>query len=118
MLSVAVWVGEARETAPTSSRLRCVDAGKVRGREATSLVAATPSHRVLDLPVARARPGALERAARADGRVVLAGGLGPENVRRDRRRPAVGGRRSLVARASPGVKDHGSCARYIEEARR
>jgi phosphoribosylanthranilate isomerase len=59
------------------------------------------------------------KAAVAEGRVVLAGGLGPENVRAaiDAVHPwAVDAASSLET--EPGVKDHARVRAYIEEARR
>jgi len=54
----------------------------------------------------------------ADGRVVLAGGLSPENVREaiERVRPwAVDASSSLET--EPGVKDHARVRAYVEAAR-
>ena len=65
------------------------------------------------------RPGPLAtRAAEADGRIVLAGGLGPENVREaiEAVRPwAVDAASSLES--APGIKDHDKVRRYVEAAR-
>ena len=63
-------------------------------------------------------PGHLERARAAQGRVVLAGGLSPENVREaiELVRPwAVDASSSLETAA--GVKDHARVRAYVEAAR-
>ena len=75
----------------------------MRGREAALLRGGEEVARVLDLPWEGTDPDHWRTAARAEGRIVLAGRLGPDNVRDgDRRRAAVGGRRSLVARVLAG----------------
>jgi phosphoribosylanthranilate isomerase len=74
--------------------------------------------RVLDLPWGEDDPGHWERAATEDGRIVLAGGLGPENVAQAIAavRPwAVDASSSLET--SPGVKDHARVRAYVEAAR-
>ena len=74
--------------------------------------------RVVDLPWQEADPTHLERARTTDGRVMLAGGLGPENVRAaiEAVRPwAVDASSSLEV--SPGVKDHERIRAYVEAAR-
>jgi phosphoribosylanthranilate isomerase len=73
---------------------------------------------VLDLPWEASDPLHWERAAGAEGRVVLAGGLGPENVRAaiDEVDPwCVDASRSLEI--SPGVKDHARVRSFVEAAR-
>ena len=65
-----------------------------------------------------ADPGHLERASSAEGRIVLAGGLSPENVGEaiERVRPwAVDASSSLET--EPGVKDHDRIRAYVEAAR-
>jgi len=60
----------------------------------------------------------MERARSAEGRVMLAGGLGPENVRAaiEAVQPwAVDASSSLEV--SPGVKDHERIRAYVEAAR-
>ena len=99
-------------------QLYAVEDGKVRGRDAVLLREGEEVARVVDLPWQEADPTHLERARRTDGRVMLAGGLGPENVRAaiEAVRPwAVDASSSLEA--SPGVKDHERIRAYVEAAR-
>ena len=73
---------------------------------------------VLDLPWLEEDPCHWEEAAAVEERVVLAGGLGPENVRDAIAavRPwAVDASRSLEA--APGVKDHERVRAFVEAAR-
>jgi indole-3-glycerol phosphate synthase len=117
-LSVAVWVGEAGESPADLDQVHTVEEGKVRGREATLLRGGEPVARVLDLPWGEQDPAHWERAAAAEGRVVLAGGLGPDNVAEAIAavRPwAVDASSSLEV--SPGIKDHGRVRAYVEAAR-
>ena len=81
-LSVAVWVGEAGDSDADLDQVHTVEEGKVRGRDATLLRGGVGRSRaLLDLPWEEDGSGALaSSAARAEGRIVLAGGLGPENV--------------------------------------
>ena len=118
VLSVAVWVGEAEASDADLDQVHTVEEGKVRGREATLYRNGAAVARVLDLPWGEDDPAHWERAAAADGRVVLAGGLGPENVAAAIAavRPwAVDASSSLEA--SPGVKDHARVRAYVEAAR-
>jgi indole-3-glycerol phosphate synthase / phosphoribosylanthranilate isomerase len=117
-LAVAVWVGEASTSEADLDQVHTVEEGKVRGREATLFRGGEPVARVLDLPWGEDDPGHWERAAAAEGRVVLAGGLGPENVA-----AAVAAVRPWAVDASssletsPGVKDHARVQAYVEAAR-
>jgi hypothetical protein len=118
MLSVAVWVGEAGESEAALDQVHTVEEGKVRGREAALLSDGRQVARVLDLPWEGSDPDHWQAAARAAGRIVLAGRLGPENVREAIAavRPwAVDAASSLES--SPGVKDHDKVRRYVEAAR-
>jgi indole-3-glycerol phosphate synthase len=118
VLSVAVWVGEAGETAADLDQVHPRVDGKVRGRDAALLRNGVEVARVLDLPWQEDDPDHWARAASADGRVVLAGGLGPDNVRAaiDRVSPwAVDA--SSALEVAPGVKDHDKVRRYLEAAR-
>ncbi len=118
-LAVAVWVGEAGPSDADLDQVHTVEAGKVRGRDATLLRDGEPVARVVDLPWEEDDPGHWERAAATEGRVVLAGGLGPENVgvAIEAVRPwAVDASSSLEF--SPGVKDHDRVRAYVEAARR
>ena len=117
-LSVAVWVGEAASSDADLDQVHTVEEGKVRGPEATLLREGEPVARVLDLPWGEEDADHWERAAAAEGRVVLAGGLGPENVA-----AAIGAVRPWAVDASsslevaPGIKDHGRVRAYVEAAR-
>ena len=67
---------------------------------------------------AGADPGHLQRAQAAEGRIVLAGRLGPDNVRQavERVRPwAVDAASRLEA--EPGVKDHAKVRAFVRAAR-
>jgi len=117
-LSVAVLVGEAQETGADLVQLYPEDAGSVRGRDAVLLREGEPVARVLDLPWQEEDPEHWRKAARADGRVMLAGGLGPENVREA---IAAVGPWAVDASSSlesePGVKDHARVRAYVGAAR-
>ncbi len=76
-LSVAVLVGEAEETGADLVQLYEDDGGTVRGREAVLLREGEPVARVLDLPWQGEDPEHWRKAATVDGRVMLAGHLGP-----------------------------------------
>jgi indole-3-glycerol phosphate synthase / phosphoribosylanthranilate isomerase len=117
-LSVAVWVGEAGASDADLDQVHTVEPGKVRGRDATLFRDGRAVARVLDLPWGQDDPGHWERAASADGRIVLAGGLGPENVAEAIAAVhpwAVDASSSLEA--APGVKDHTRVRAYVEAAR-
>jgi indole-3-glycerol phosphate synthase / phosphoribosylanthranilate isomerase len=117
-LSVAVCVGEAEERGADLVQLYPDAGGGVRGREAELLRDGEPVARVLDLPWQGDDPAHWQAAARASGRVMLAGRLGPENVRE-----AVAAVRPWAVDASsslerePGVKDHERVRAYVEAAR-
>ena len=118
MLAVAVWVGETGPSDADLDQVHTVEAGKVRGRDATLLRDGEPVARVVDLPWGEDDPDHWERAAATEGRVVLAGGLGPENVGAAiaALRPwAVDASSSLEV--SPGVKDHDRVRAFVEAAR-
>jgi len=118
MLSVAVWVGEAGDAGADLDQVHTVEEGKVRGREAALLRAGEEVARVLDLPWEGTDPDHWRAAADADGRIVLAGKLGPDNVRAAVAavRPwAVDAASSLES--APGIKDHDKVRRYVEAAR-
>ena len=117
-LSVAVFVGEAEDTDATLVQLYQREEGRVRGRDAVLLRDGTHVATVVDLPWEEADSSHLDRARRVDGRVVLAGGLGPENVRDavETVRPwAVDASSSLESR--PGVKDHERVRAFVAAAR-
>jgi indole-3-glycerol phosphate synthase / phosphoribosylanthranilate isomerase len=118
MLAVGVYVGEAGGEATDLVQLYPRETGKVRGRDAVLLRDGRQVARVLDLPWQEQDPEHLQRAAATEGRVMLAGGLGPDNVRAaiDAVRPwAVDASSSLES--APGVKDHARVRAYVEAAR-
>ena len=117
LLSVGVFVGEAEDVGTDLVQLYPEKNGH-RGRDGILLRRGERVARVLDLPWEDADPAHWQRAARAEGRVLLAGGLGPENVRAAIAavRPwCVDASRSLEA--GPGVKDHARVRSFVEAAR-
>jgi phosphoribosylanthranilate isomerase len=117
-LSVAVWVGEAGESPAELDQVHARAEGKVRGRDAALLRNGTQVATHLDLPWGEDDPAHWERAAAAEGRIVLAGHLGAENVREaiERVRP-WGVDASSQLESEPGVKDHAKVRAYVEAAR-
>ncbi len=118
MLSVAVWVGKAGDSAADLDQVHTVEDGKVRGRQAALLREGVEVARVLDLPWEGTDVNHWRTAAEAEGRVVLAGRLGPDNVREAIAavQPwAVDAASSLES--APGIKDHDKVRRYVEAAR-
>ncbi len=118
MLSVAVWVGDAGESAADLDQVHTVEEGKVRGREAALLRRGIEVARVLDLPWEGTDPDHWRNAAAAEGRIVLAGRLGPDTVQAavSAVRPwAVDAASSLES--SPGIKDPDKVRRFVEAAR-
>jgi indole-3-glycerol phosphate synthase len=118
MLSVAVEVGEPTGADSDLVQLYAREHGKPRGRDAVLLRDGSEVAKVVDLPWGENDPSHLERARAAAGRVMLAGRLGPDNVRAavDAVRPwAVDASSRLEA--SPGVKDHELVRAYVAAAR-
>ena len=117
-LAVAVWVGTAGDSAADLDQVHTVEQGKIRGREATLYRAGEAVARVVDLPWGEDDPSHWERAARETGRIVLAGGLGPENVTAAiaEVQPWAVDASSSLERA-PGIKDHDRVRAYVEAAR-
>jgi indole-3-glycerol phosphate synthase/phosphoribosylanthranilate isomerase len=117
VLSVAVYVGEAGDDGADLVQLHAREDGH-RSREAALLREGEEVARVLDLPWEGDDPDHHERAAGAEGRIVLAGRLGPENVA-----AAVAKVRPWAVDASsrletsPGVKDHARVRAYVAAAR-
>ena len=117
MLSVGVFVGAAEDVGTDLVQLYPAENGH-RARDGLLLRAGEEVAKVLDLPWLEEDERHLERAAAAEGRVLLAGGLGPENVRAaiEAVRPwAVDASRSTEA--SPGVKDHDKVRAFVAAAR-
>jgi hypothetical protein len=118
VLSVAVFVREAAETPADLVQLYRDDGGAVRGREAVLLRDGEQVARHLDLPWQDDDPEHWRKAAEAEGRIMLAGGLGPHNVRAAIRavRPwAVDAASKLES--APGIKDHEKVRAFVREAR-
>jgi indole-3-glycerol phosphate synthase/phosphoribosylanthranilate isomerase len=126
VLSVAVFVEDMSETPADLVQLYRRENGHrsrdgVLGRNVPSnslLLAERPGARVMDLPWGEDDPRHLARAAAAEGRVMLAGGLSPENVRAaiEAVRPwAVDASSSLET--APGIKDHARVRAFVEAAR-
>ena len=118
MLSVAVRVGEPDEDGADLVQLYASEEGKVRGRDAVLLREGVEVARVFDLPWGENDPTHLDRARAAKGRIMLAGGLGPENVRAaiEAVRPwAVDA--SSALESAPGIKDHERVRAYVAAAR-
>ena len=116
-LSVAVFVEDVHDAGADLVQLHRRENGH-RSREAAVLRDGEEVARVLDQPWQGSDPEHWRIAAGAEGRVVLAGGLGPDNVRAaiDAVRPwAVDASSSLET--EPGIKDHARVRAYIEEAR-
>jgi indole-3-glycerol phosphate synthase/phosphoribosylanthranilate isomerase len=117
-LSVAVFVGEVEETGADLAQLYTREAGRVRGRDAVLLRGDETVAHVVDLPWEEQDPLHLQRAAAVAGRLMLAGRLGPDNVREAVRavRPwAVDAASRLEA--APGIKDHAKVRAFVEAAR-
>jgi len=117
MLSVAVHVGEITEEDADLIQLYPRENGH-RGRDGALLRKGREVARVVDREWQRDDPRHLERAREAQGRLVLAGGLGPENVREaiEAVRPwAVDASSSLEV--EPGIKDHDRIRAYVEAVR-
>jgi indole-3-glycerol phosphate synthase / phosphoribosylanthranilate isomerase len=117
MLSVAVHVGEFDERGADLVQLYEREDGH-RARDAVLLRDGEAVARVVDLPWEEQDPTHLDRARRTEGRIVLAGRLGPDNVRAaiDAVNPwAVDAASRLEV--EPGVKDHDRVRAYVEAAR-
>jgi indole-3-glycerol phosphate synthase / phosphoribosylanthranilate isomerase len=117
MLSVGVFVGEPEDVGTDLVQLYEEENGH-RARDGRLLRNGMEVAKVVDLPWLEEDESHLDRAAAAQGRVLLAGGLGPENVRAaiDAVGPwAVDASRSTEA--SPGIKDHAKVRAFVEAAR-
>jgi indole-3-glycerol phosphate synthase/phosphoribosylanthranilate isomerase len=117
MLSVGVFVGEAEDVGTDLTQLYARENGH-RARDGVLLRDDEPVATVLDLPWLEEDDAHWERASGVDGRVLLAGGLGAENVRTAIAAVhpwAVDASRSLEA--APGIKDHAKVRAFVEAAR-
>ncbi|HVD25553.1 MAG TPA: bifunctional indole-3-glycerol phosphate synthase/phosphoribosylanthranilate isomerase [Gaiellaceae bacterium] len=119
MLRVAVHVGEYDERGADLVQLYARDPRtRMRSRDAALLRDGQEVARVVDLPWEQADPEHLERASTAEGRIMLAGRLGPDNVRDaiEAVQPwAVDAASRLEA--GPGIKDHDRVRAFVEAAR-
>ena len=117
VLRVAVFVGERRETEADLVQLYGREDGH-RSRDAVLLRGDEQVGTVVDLPWGEIDPSHLERARTTSGRVMLAGGLGADNV--GEAIAAVSPWAVDSARSTerePGIKDHDALRRWVEAAR-
>jgi len=117
VLRVAVFVGELEETEADLVQFYAREDGH-RSRDASLLYEGEQVASVVDLPWGESDPTHFERARATGGRVMLAGALGPDNVREAVAavRPwAVDSARSTES--APGVKHHDALRRWVEAAR-
>jgi indole-3-glycerol phosphate synthase/phosphoribosylanthranilate isomerase len=116
-LSVAVFVGEPEDRGTDLVQIYGPEDGKVRGRHGW-LSSAHGRVPVLDLPWDEEDPSHWTNARNAFGRSVLAGRLGPDNVR-----DAIAAVRPWAVDAAsrlesaPGIKDHAKVRAFVEAAR-
>ena len=117
VLSVAVFVGEPEEQGADLVQLYAREEGTVRGRDAVLLRGGEPVARVADLPWEGEDPEHWQNAQAAGDRLVLAGGLGPDNVRAAIRavQPWAVDAASRLESA-PGIKDHEKVQAFVREA--
>jgi len=116
-LSVAVFVGEPEERGADLVQLYEREEGTVRGRDAVLLRDGERVARVADLPWEGEDPDHWRKARNDGDRLVLAGRLGPDNVRAaiEAVRPwAVDAASQLES--APGIKDHDKVRAFIREA--
>ena len=117
-LSVAVLVGEHAEHGADLVQVYEREEGRVRGRDAVLLRNGAPVATVVDLPWDAEDATHIDRARAVEGRLMLAGGLGPENVT-----AAIAACHPWAVDASssletaPGVKDHARVRAFVEAVR-
>ena len=117
VLRVAVFVGEVEENDADLVQFYGREDGH-RSRDAVLLRSGEQVGSVIDLPWGERDPSHLERAKGAPGRIMLAGGLGAENVAQaiaEVHPWAVDSARSTEQ--SPGIKDHDAIREWVEAAR-
>jgi indole-3-glycerol phosphate synthase/phosphoribosylanthranilate isomerase len=118
VLRVSVFVGERQETGADIVQLYERE-GDHRARDGFLFRADERVGTVVDLPWLEDDESHLTRARATNGRVMLAGGLSPENVRAavDAVRPwAVDSARSTER--EPGIKDHDKVRAWVTAAKR
>jgi indole-3-glycerol phosphate synthase len=119
MLSVAVYVGERGDAASDLAQLYARDPRTgMRARDGVLLRGNEQVARVVDRAWQEEDPEHIERARAAQGRIILAGGLTPENIRDaiETVRPwAVDASSSLET--EPGIKDHERVRVFVTAAR-
>jgi phosphoribosylanthranilate isomerase len=117
-ISVAVFVGNAEETGADLDQIYPTETGKVRGRYGALMRGDAYVALVYDQPWQDTDPHHWTDAATAQGRVVLAGKLGPENVREAIATVHPWGVDAASSlETEPGVKDHARVRAYVEAAR-
>jgi indole-3-glycerol phosphate synthase / phosphoribosylanthranilate isomerase len=117
-LSVAVFVGEPDEQGADLVQLYEREEGTVRGRDAVLLRDGERVARVADLPWEGQDPEHWQNARTDGDRLMLAGKLGPDNVRAAIRAVdpwAVDAASQLES--APGIKDHAKVQAFVREAR-
>jgi indole-3-glycerol phosphate synthase / phosphoribosylanthranilate isomerase len=117
VLRVAVFVGDQDDTDADLVQFYARENGH-RARDASLLRRGERVGSVVDLPWLEDDPSHVERARATAGRVMLAGGLGPDNVRDAVAAVspwAVDSARSTES--SPGIKDHDAVRRWVQAAR-
>jgi indole-3-glycerol phosphate synthase/phosphoribosylanthranilate isomerase len=117
VLRVAVFVGVEHETDADVHQFYARENGH-RSRDGVLRKNGVQVATVVDLPWEEDDTTHLDRARATEGRVMLAGGLGPENVREAIRaiQPwAVDSARSTER--APGVKDHDAVRAWVKAAR-
>jgi indole-3-glycerol phosphate synthase/phosphoribosylanthranilate isomerase len=125
VLSVAVFVEETEDTLADLIQLyrrenghRSKDAVLLRNGSGDEPSRSEPAARIVDLPWQGEDPQHFARAARVDGRLMLAGRLSPENVRdmiRTVRPWAVDASSSLEI--ASGIKDHDRIRAFVDAVR-
>jgi indole-3-glycerol phosphate synthase len=117
-LSVGVFVGTPEEKGADLDQVYGAEKGLVRGRHALLMRDGTPVAVVTDLPWLGDDPAHWENARVTEGRVILAGKLGPENVRAaiDAVHPWGVDAASQLER-KPGIKDHDKVRAFVQAAR-
>jgi indole-3-glycerol phosphate synthase/phosphoribosylanthranilate isomerase len=116
VLRVAVFVGEPEETDADLQQVHGLENGH-RSRDAVLVRDGERVGTHVDLPWLEGDPTLFDRARATEGRVMLAGGLDPDNVRKAVAavRPwAVDSARSTETQ--PGIKDHDLIRRWVEAA--